>query len=461
MDKMETLRVSSYVIPIKLESNKLKYMLIHGYTGAIDLVTERIALKLIQHDKIDSKLFSSNTLNTLIERGYITTKSKEEEDNHVARIAQALHKKAEILYKTFTWIVTYNCNFRCPYCFERRDTKNAKHYISFTKEQVNKTFEAMQMIEPRMQLQNHIITLYGGEPLLKENKDIVTYIVKEGQKRGYKFHAVTNGYDLDCYTDLLSPDLICQIQITIDGTKDFHNQKRKHFQDANSFDKIISNLKLILQNNIDVNIHIRVNTDNSNFDDFIALKSYFKEIGFWEHKNFSIYSALISDNDSISQEDKKDISILSTTDYIQKHISTGTISFCNGYSTIYKNIHNAIYNKKPVSLKATYCSAQTGGYVFSPFGEIYPCWEIVGNKNFLIGILLKKSIKWDYKKLHNWRSLNVCSSTCKHCKYALLCGGGCPTMKNNHCIYFQETLKNAANNVYRQVCVDMFNLINF
>ena len=37
-------------------------------------------------------------------------------------------------------------------------------------------------IEPRKQLQDSVITLYGGEPLLKENKEIVTYIVQEGRK---------------------------------------------------------------------------------------------------------------------------------------------------------------------------------------------------------------------------------------------------------------------------------------
>lgn len=42
---METLRTSSYLIPVKLESEPGKYMLIHGYTGAIDIVTESLLKK--------------------------------------------------------------------------------------------------------------------------------------------------------------------------------------------------------------------------------------------------------------------------------------------------------------------------------------------------------------------------------------------------------------------------------
>ena len=53
--------------------------------------------------------------------------------------------------------------------------------------------------------------------MLKENKDIVTYIVEKGVANGHKFHSVTNGYDLEAYADLLSPDKIARLQITLDG----------------------------------------------------------------------------------------------------------------------------------------------------------------------------------------------------------------------------------------------------
>ena len=39
---MEKLRLSSYTIPVRLEGNEGKYMLVHGYTGAIDIVEGNI-----------------------------------------------------------------------------------------------------------------------------------------------------------------------------------------------------------------------------------------------------------------------------------------------------------------------------------------------------------------------------------------------------------------------------------
>lgn len=99
-------RVSSYVIPVKPEEQKGKYLLIQGCTGAIDVVQEKLALKLKDNDLSD---FSENTLQILRKRGYITNKTREKEVEHVERIAHALHKRDEILYKSFTFkkILTY------------------------------------------------------------------------------------------------------------------------------------------------------------------------------------------------------------------------------------------------------------------------------------------------------------------------------------------------------------------
>ena len=198
---METLRTSSYMIPVKLESEKGKYMLIHGYTGAMDIVTENL-LTQIKHIETENTL-PEELLHTLQKRGYITNKTQEEEYAYVARMAMALQKKYDTLVTSFTWVVSYNCNFRCPYCFEGRSQKDSSLKLSFTKEQVDTAYAAQDKIQPNRKLQRNIITLYGGEPLLAENKEIVNYIVQEGQKRGFKFVAVTNGYEIDQFLNIM------------------------------------------------------------------------------------------------------------------------------------------------------------------------------------------------------------------------------------------------------------------
>lgn len=167
MNIMETLRASSYIIPVKLESEEGKYMLIHGYTGAVDIVTKDIAMNLTNTTKVDANLFSSDTLKALQVRGYVTERTEEKEIEYVGRIAKALHREACALYKSFTLIVTYNCNFRCPYCFESRDKKDGSCQFVMTKEMVDKAYKAMELIEPRPQLRRKTIALLWGRTFIK------------------------------------------------------------------------------------------------------------------------------------------------------------------------------------------------------------------------------------------------------------------------------------------------------
>lgn len=447
---MEELRTSSYIIPVKLEKEKGKYMLIHGYTGAIDIIEEKLFNNLIDYSS--NTIITDKTKQSLIARGYLTYKSQEEEYTYVVRLANALHQKDKILYKFFTWIVTYNCNFRCPYCFECRDIKDSEKQITFTKAMVDKAYLAMEKIEPRKELRNSVITLYGGEPLLKENKEIVAYIVEEGCKRGYKFMAVTNGYDLENYIDLLSPEKIFKLQITIDGTKELHNQKRIHVSDHNTFDKILSNIELVQDK--DIKIAVRVNTDNQNVEDFFKLNSLFKEKGLTQNKNFKLYSALLRNNTNISLDEKKSLDFLSVASFFNKHKEMGTISMCMDYSTFNK-IHNAISTGKPIPFSSVFCASQSSAYVLDPLGHIYPCWETIGEKKFQIGNYSNEQINWDYEKIQKWQGRNISSSDkCKRCKYALFCGGGCSAHTSNNenmnCSFFYTMFKDIANRAYER-----------
>ena len=442
------LRTSSYLIPVKLESEPDKYMLIHGYTGAIDIATESL-LKKIQSVASDTDLLPE-MVEVLLKRGYITTKTQEEEYAYVARMAKALHKESEILHTIFTWVVTYNCNFRCPYCFEGRENKDGTRKIVFTKEMVDCAYQTMDKIQPHKELRNNIITLYGGEPLLAENKDIVTYIVEEGVKRGYSFVAVTNGYEVDAFLDLLSPDKIRKLQITIDGPKDMHNQRRIHYAGYETFDKIISNIQLALER--DVKVTVRMNTDSNNVDKFLELKSYFENQGFMNYPKFSIYSALLKDNDSITLSEHQNLNFLSVGTFVDKQKEWEWAKQGQDYG-LYKSIYKALSEKRFIQFKSIGCAAQAGGYVLDPLGNIYPCWEVIGNKEYCKGRYNFDGITWNDSVLTQWNHTDISQKNpCRHCKYALMCGGGCPYYhmlgNSRQCAFFQKMFGMAVNYAY-------------
>ncbi len=449
---MVSLRVSSYVISIPLEGTNDQYMLIHGYTGAIDIATKELVSALQENREFteDNSPFGREMLDSLRQRGYITDKSEEDEYAYTAHMADVLHRMRKALYKTFTWLITYNCNFRCPYCYEGDMSGNGENWSkkTFTKEMADRAFEAMLQIEPRRELHSKVITLYGGEPLLKENKEIVSYIVHKGKELGYSFIAITNGYDLDAYEDLISPDLIKKMQITIDGCKERHDARRRHYLYGESFDRIIENISIALRKGVEV--VVRVNTDRIVFNDLDGLKRYFDELGYSEHENFTLASSLLY------EDIQTDSSIPNVGQFLRLHKTVDYKFECQDFG-LYHKLLDAISRNRYFSIKSVYCSAQTGSYILDPCGDIYPCLETVGKKDLVLGRYLSNGIEWT-PLANKWHSRNISkSSKCRRCKYSFLCGGGCLGHKDSSYSFGETTcngyaiaLKYAANRAYHE-----------
>ena len=445
---MEKYRLSSYAISIELESEPDDSLLIHGYTGAIDLIDKSIVRFLIENPYFDRALLPSeeSTKDTLEKRGYITLQTEDEEKEYFKRLATALFRKESMLRKGFTFLITYDCNFRCPYCFEKDIQKDG---TAFTKEMVDKAYQAILQIAPDERLRSRSITLYGGEPLLKRNKNIISYIIEQGKELGFKFSAISNGYDLKYYEDLLSPEDISFIQITIDGIRERHNQRRIHYQGYPTFDTIVEYLGIAL--NKGVAISVRVNADGNNIEDLEGLQTIFCDLGYTENPLFSINSALLR---NYSDSTEKAYQYFSQKDFIEWHKKHGLESTCQDYG-VYRRIHAAIKQGKPLSFRSTFCSAQTGGFVFDPFGRIYTCWETVNQKEHCIGnYSLNNDIVWNEQVEERWRKTYLLENAiCASCKYALLCGGGCPAqnLQKHRCTHMEDIVHNAANKAYLSI----------
>lgn len=63
-------RKSSYTITVCVDEKDKQYMLIHGYTGAIDLVSEQLLVTLNSFSNENE--FEPEILQVLIDRGYLT-----------------------------------------------------------------------------------------------------------------------------------------------------------------------------------------------------------------------------------------------------------------------------------------------------------------------------------------------------------------------------------------------------
>lgn len=111
---MKSYRKSNYLIAVPLIKHPGRSMLIHGYTGAIDIATDNVVNFLKDHVTFSQEEFplSEKTLEMLEQRGYVTDKTAAEERQHVRRWAELFHKYNKAFSPGFMFLVSYDCNFR-------------------------------------------------------------------------------------------------------------------------------------------------------------------------------------------------------------------------------------------------------------------------------------------------------------------------------------------------------------
>lgn len=322
---------------------------------------------------------------------------------------------------------TLNCNFGCPYCFETRkpqvmNKKVQDEIINFAKD----FYDAGYSLH---------VTWYGGEPLL--NFEIIEFISESlinifGDK--YNAGMITNGYLLEEEVVSKFKKLkIESVQITIDGTKSVHDERRFLLNHKGTYDKIICNVKNSLKYKSTI-FHIRINIDKNNIHMVDEILDDFKHQGL-EGDNIIPYLALIEEaNDNT---DKIENQCIPTVDFFKDEVTFNK-------KAVEKKFINAL-NVFP-EVKLGYCGmSNINNYVIDPKGYFYRCWEDIGIEKRSIGNILKNNEAYQTKNLLEIDKRNPFKfDKCNNCKMLPICFGGCPSFGHGeypNCIFNEESLK--------------------
>lgn len=436
------LRASDYNIYIPTKNENDEYLLLHGYSGACDVVSEDIYRNLYpaKENKTGIDLLLDADRKYLIERGYITKKSSNEEQELLKKIVEIMMVKLRKGKMSLTLVPTYNCNFRCSYCFEKGNFSSGNELLNKTmdKKTVDTIFTVLDNVEKEGPGVNEDIVLFGGEPLMKENYEIVKYIVEKGAAQGHTFTAITNGYDLEFFQDLLGSKKIHKLQITLDGSEEYHNKRRFLRGGGETFAKIIENINKTLSQ--DIHISLRANIDKSNVNEIEKLIELFNTKKWTEKENFSYYFKSIHACDAKEDEDNR----FRDKDIMKKLASledVGTLEKKYNLNSMYSLMNRffqSVFHKKTKAInKPVFCSSPINLVTLDPYHDIYPCWEMIGNESAVIGKLENEVLSYnDYAEY--WKNRNVGTiEECSRCAYALICSGNCPAhaKRNNDELY--------------------------
>jgi uncharacterized protein len=262
---------------------------------------------------------------------------------------------------------TLSCNFTCPYCFEhaRRGTMDAsmrKRVVEFAEKRA------------REQASSHFeVIWYGGEPLLCQ--DVIADLsarfmdMCERLHMTYTADIVTNGYLLDRRAgELLRTARVKNVQITLDGPDAATHDATRHLADGSgSFDRIIDNLREL---RADLHIDVRCNCHAQNVDRLGELRELLDRIASENGLSIDLTPAYM-DGEMGAIDAKASCSL-----------ALGREEYSDAFFEFYRQ------GMGPTRYRffGSGCMAcNANGYAVDDAGDIYLCWEHMGDADFVIG----------------------------------------------------------------------------
>lgn len=311
---------------------------------------------------------------------------------------------------------TTHCNFYCSYCYE--ESKKA-YYMNEEVEQ-----KVLEFIAGHNRVSKLNLTWYGGEPLLgfESIKRLLRGIEKIPHMTLADHAMTTNGYLLTKEKSLFFKDYpMDSVQITLDGNREAHDKRRTLAPHKGpTFDVIVENIDEFIIDNPNTKVVIRANLDHTNSDTFIQVYTELSER--WKGKNVMVYPAFVTDFSSVMGNKSREDNFAINGCRDECFTSSEKMAFFEGLHQRY----GINVNFAPKYVVGGCGATVLNYYVIGPKGELYKCWNDIGDPNLVVGTVFDENIT-NYSLLARYLGgpTMMDDPKCLDCKLFPLCDGGC------------------------------------
>jgi uncharacterized protein len=333
-------------------------------------------------------------------------------------MAGKLKKKTAGVVKALCLHIAHTCNLNCSYCFASQGKYNGERAVmSF---EVGK--QALDFLVAISGTRRNLeVDFFGGEPLMNFQvvKDLVAYArsIEKEHNKNFRFTLTTNGMLVDDDVIEFANRECHNVVLSLDGRKEIHDRYRVDYAGKGSWERIVPKFQKFVEARGGKGYYMRGTFTHAN-PDFLNDIRQMLDLGFTELSMEPVVCAP-GDPSELTEDDK----IIVMDQYeklaelmLQRDKEGRPFTFYHymidlkGGPCIYKRISG--------------CGSGTEYMAVTPWGDLYPCHQFVGDEKFLLGNI------WD--GVHNaaiqdeFLSCNVYSRPeCHDCWAKLYCSGGC------------------------------------
>ena len=328
------------------------------------------------------------------------------------------YKGSSHVIKALCLHVAHTCNLNCSYCFASQGKYHGERAImSFDVGKRALDF----LVENSGDRRNLEVDFFGGEPLMNLQivKDLVAYArsIEKDAGKNFRFTLTTNGVLLDDeVTDFCNHEMH-NVVLSLDGRKEVNDRFRVDVAGNGSYDRIVPNFQRFVAKRGDKSYYMRGTYTHYNTD-FTNDLFHMADLGFTE---LSMEPVVCAPGDPCALTEE-DFPVL-----------------CEQYEILAKDMLRRWREGKPITFyhymvdlkhgpciykRVTGCGSGTEYMAVTPWGELFPCHQFVGDPKYSLGNI------WDgvtnAAVQGEFRACNAYSRPdCKDCWARLYCSGGC------------------------------------
>ena len=326
--------------------------------------------------------------------------------------------------------VAHDCNMHCEYCFANSGNYHGKREImdeATAKAAIDFLFRASGSRH------NLEVDFFGGEPLI--NPDVVKATVayaRENEKKynkNVRFTLTTNGLALDReMADYLNREMY-NLVFSLDGRKSTHEAMRHANDGSETYDRIMENIRYCVEGRGDKSWYVRGTYTHNNLDfrnDVLALA----DAGL---KHISIEPVVMpADSPLALTEDDLPALFREYERLAREIIRRNRRGRTTPPGMPFEFFHFSVdLNAGPCAYKRLKgCGSGTEYLAVAPNGDLYPCHQFVGKKDFLLGSVYDGITHPEHKQQF-CRSAVSENEPCRDCFAKYFCSGGCAASNFN------------------------------
>jgi len=327
-------------------------------------------------------------------------------------------KTRSTVVKALCLHIAHDCNLACRYCFaEEGEYQGGRALMSY---EVGK--QALDfLIQSSGSRRNLEVDFFGGEPLM--NFEVVKNLVKYGREqeelhnKKFRFTLTTNGVLLNDEIIEFANKEMSNVVLSIDGRKEVHDHIRPFRNGKGSYDLIVPKFIKLAESRNQTNYYVRGTFTHNNLD-FSEDVKHLVELGF---KQISVEPVISLPEEPYAITEEDIPIICEEYDKLARYMIEKKK---DGKDFNFFHFMIDLTGGPCVAKRLSGCGSGTEYLAVTPWGDLYPCHQFVGETDFLMGNVFEGVKSTELRK--EFKSCNVYSKDkCKECFARFYCSGGC------------------------------------